>query len=800
MQPLTRRHRPDVVSLVAVHTVDQPVDDAWLASLGATAPSTDLDFVVVDAATADGGSSPRITSGGVRVVRSDRKGLAVARNTGATAATGATVVFLATGAAPREGWLDIALTVLRDDGSVACVAPVVGEEGSPRISFAGMPAEMVDAGLRAPGDDDAERPPDSDVLHPPTEAMIVRAPVFDALGGFDERYDRFGEEVDLGWRLWLLGHRVRRCTGSVVDVTGVPAPAVTAPQRRFLAERNALCTIYKYYDEANLAAALPAAMALATARADGDVDLLAAAGRAVASFVDALPQLAPDRERLQDERRRTDQEILRLFGDPLAPDGAPAGALEAVAVAFGLRDRFGSRRRIAVVTADSLTAKMAGPAIRAWEISTALAAEHDVRLASTSRCEISSPHFEASLAGEARLRELMDWCEVFVVQGWVLHGRPHLRSSAKVVVVDIYDPLHLEQLELARSEGDAVRRGTVRQATAALNEQLARGDYFVCASPKQRDFWLGQMAGLGRLNPLTYDEDETLETLIGIVPFGLRDEPPVHSRSVLKGVVPGINADDEVILWGGGIYNWLDPVTLVRAVDRLRSRRPAVRLYFLGLRHPNPEVLEMRMAVETRALSDRLGLTGTHVFFNDGWVAYDDRHNYLLEADVGVSTHLDHLETSYSFRTRILDYLWAALPIVATAGDAFAELIDGETLGLTVPPGDVDALEEALFRVLDDAEFSAVCRKNLAVVRSRFAWSAVLAPLVEFCRAPRRAPDLVDPEMAAALGAATVAVDPRQKGMRGDVAIAAAYLREGGLQMVARKARSRIGHRLAGRR
>jgi len=789
---MTRRLRADVASVVVVHTVDEPVDAGWLASVRASVPGG-TELVVVDAATAAGGARPAVAGDDLRIVRSDRRGRAVARNTGAAAATGDTLAFLATGAEPEAGWLEAACAVLWDDESVGCVAPVLRGAAAGGLSFAAHPTSGGPAASEAAAVEQ--------VVYPAAEAIVVRAGLFAAEGGFDERYDRCGEEIDFGWRLWLLGHRICRCRWSVVDVSGVRPGVLPAAERRFLTERNALCTIYKHYDERNLAAALPAAMALAAARAaDGGDEAQAAAARAVAAFVDALPDLAAERSRLQARRRRTDQEIVRLFGDPLALGGTPDDAMASVAEAFRLAERFGARRRIAVVTGDSLTEKMAGPAIRAWEIAGALSAEHDVRLVTTTRCEITSANFGVEKAGDKALVELLDWCEVVVVQGWVLHGRPFLRTTAKVLVVDLYDPLHLEQLELAKAESDAVRRGTVREATTALNDQLSRGDYFVCASTKQRDFWLGQMAALGRLNPLTYDENETLDTLIGIVPFGMRDEVPVHNRNVLKGVVPGIGEDNEVILWGGGIYNWLDPVTLVRAVDRLRLRRPGVRLYFLGLRHPNPEVLEMRMAVETRDLADRLGLTGTHVFFNEGWVAYDDRHNYLLEADVGVSTHLDHLETAYSFRTRILDYIWAALPVVATAGDAFAELIDREVLGVTVPAGDVDALEEALFRVLDDREFSAMCRKNLAGVRGRFAWSTVLAPLVEFCRAPRRAPDLVDPEMAAALGAANTAADPRQHGFRGDVAIAVAYLREGGLQLVATRAKSRIGHRLAGRR
>jgi len=404
------------------------------------------------------------------------------------------------------------------------------------------------------------------------------------------------------------------------------------------------------------------------------------------------------------------------------------------------------RHRIGVITDDALTATMAGPAIRVWEIAGALAVDHDVRLLTASlRCELSSPRFEVHQGSRQAVKELESWAEVLVIQGAVMERHHALRTTGKVVVVDLYDPFHLEQLELFRDDDAAERWASVSSATAQLNAQLARGDFFLCASTKQRHFWLGQLAAVGRLNPRTHDEDETLTSLIDVAPFGLPAEAPTHTEDVLKGVIPGIGRDDEVILWGGGIYNWFDPLTLIRAIDVLRRRRPAVRLFFLGLAHPNPQVPGMRMATEARRLADELGLVGTHVFFNEGWVPYDKRQDYLLEAELGVSTHLDHLETAFSFRTRILDYIWASLPVVTTEGDALAELVSREGLGLTVPPGDTRALEEALFLLLSDQGSRSSCRDRLVALRPALAWNEALKPLLAFCRRPRRAPDLARP-------------------------------------------------------
>jgi len=450
------------------------------------------------------------------------------------------------------------------------------------------------------------------------------------------------------------------------------------------------------------------------------------------------------------------------------------------------------RRRIVVATCDTLTAKMAGPGIRAWQIASALSDEHEVQLVTTSKADLDESRFPVRSVGDLELAELERWCEVLVFQGWLVHRRDFLLRSDKVLVADVYDPLHLEQLEQARDEGPRGRVFAVQSATAVLNEQLLRADFMMCASAKQRDFWLGQLAALGRVNPRTYDEDETLKSLLDVVPFGIPEEPPVRTRPAIKGVVPGIGVDDKVILWGGGIYNWFDPLTLLRAVDRLRHLDPQVRLFFLGLTHPNPDIPTMQMAVDARRLSDSLGLTGTHVFFNEGWVVYDDRQNYLLDAHVGVSTHLDHVEAALSFRTRILDYLWASLPIVASQGDSLADLIDRRGLGITVPPGDVDALVEALSTLLSDDARRETCSANAAALAPELVWSRALAPLVEFCRAPRRAPDLDDASMSAGMRRDLGAMQERWRGLAYDLQTAADHFRDGGPGLAARKAIGRV--------
>jgi len=406
--------------------------------------------------------------------------------------------------------------------------------------------------------------------------------------------------------------------------------------------------------------------------------------------------------------------------------------------------------RVLVVTHEPLRTNLSGPGIRALEIGRALSRQCTVSVATPYEPEIQEERcmlVRYSFDEPRTLTSLAEQADVLLVQGFTLSQFPSLAELCKPTVVDLYCPFTIEHLEMMTSRLDSADPLTgAMEADAAgvlavQNAQLALGDFFICATERQRDFWIGALHTAGRINPQTYRDDCTLRSLIDVVPFGLPEQRFGQSpTNVMKGVRPGIGVADHVLVWAGSILDWQDPHTLVRAVAALATTRSDIKLFFMGTRHPNPQVPRMRAVDESIALATELGVLDTHVFFND-WVPYAERWRYLTEADLGLSTHRDHFETRISFRTRMLDYLWTGLPIVCTEGDAFAALVSERHLGAVVPPGDVSALASAIERLIDNPGEREACRVRLLKVAEEFRWERVVRPLVRFCEAPRLAPD-----------------------------------------------------------
>jgi len=767
---------PSVSVAVVNFNGKEYLEDCFNSLASQNFPQDRLEVIMVDNASEDGSVEfVKVRFPWVKIITNKRNtGYSKAVNQAARSAQGEYLAVLNNDTRADSEWLNNLLLPVLSQSDVACSCSKILTWDGKHIDFVGGSLSFYGHGFKLnvgkadSKDYDRERP----VLFPCGGAMLVDRKIFLDVGGFDEDYFAFFEDVDFGWRLWVLGYRVIFSPRSVVYHRYHATTAKFGYEKeRFLLERNALYTIFKNYNDEHLQKIFSTAVLLSLQRGLVESDLKLdsyqigdsiTAGEsyrdsekisrmtashllAIREVLSHLPEMMKKRRAIQENRRRSDTVIINLFGEPFRPNIGNADYIkvqDSVVEALNLRELFGRKNRVLIISNDTIGERMAGPAIRCWEFAQSLSREHEVVLATPNETDLTSPDFTLKRYNEKVLRELVRWCDVFICQGFILHHFPFLKEQKKPIVVDVYDPFTLEFLELFKYKEFHEREALNTANLEVLNDQLVAGDFFLCASEKQRDYWIGMLCSLNRINPSTYDMDKTLRGFIEVVPFGLPSCKPVHTKQVLKGVHPEIGKKDKLILWGGGIYNWFDPITLVEAVSRIVKKRKDIKLYFLGLKHPNPHVPEMKMCTEAIKLSEELGLKDKYIFFNYDWVPYEERENYLLEADIGISTHLNHVETNFSFRTRLLDYLWAGLPIVSTKGDSMSDLVERNDLGLTVEAESVEELEAAIMNLADSDRIEEI-KSNICRVANNFTWDRVIAPLNEFCRNPVMAPDKI---------------------------------------------------------
>ncbi len=348
-----------------------------------------------------------------------------------------------------------------------------------------------------------------------------------------------------------------------------------------------------------------------------------------------------------------------------------------------------NKTKILLITLEPIAQKMAGPAIRALELGKVFAGEFDTVVFSPVEGgdppDGDLPPRLRLVRGEGArsLRALAEEAETIFIQSNVLKPYPFLAQLGKFLILDLYDP-YLFSI-LVQYKGDPIQASaSYRMMHQVLEAHMLACDLAVCASERQRDYWIGRFCAQGRITPELYQFDPTLRKLIDVVPYGLPEVPPQKNGDGLRELT-GIGKDDPVLVWGGGIWDWFDPLSVIEGVKQCLSEIPNLRLVFMGTKSPNPKVEVMDMTKRARELASQLGLTDKNVFFLEGWVSYEKRVNYLLDATAAVSAHFDLPETRFSFRTRILDYLWCGLPILTTGGDGLAELIKEQGAGLVLP-------------------------------------------------------------------------------------------------------------------
>jgi N-acetylglucosaminyl-diphospho-decaprenol L-rhamnosyltransferase len=263
------------------------------------------EITIVDNASTDG--TPELARSlheRVRVIETNANlGFGGGCHVGANATRAPLLLFLNPDSQPQTGCIDrLRAASVNHPSWGAWQAAVLLD--STRINTSGGVVHYLGMGWAG----DCERPisklPDEDceIPFPSGAAMVVRRSIWAELGGLDSEYFMYMEDLDLGLRLWLAGHRVGL----------VPAAHVThsyefdkGSSKWFWLERNRWRTVLSVYPLALLALLAPVLLA-------AELGLLVVAARqgwlrsklrAQAAVLSGLPHTLTRRRKVQVTRR-----------------------------------------------------------------------------------------------------------------------------------------------------------------------------------------------------------------------------------------------------------------------------------------------------------------------------------------------------------------------------------------------------------------------------------------------------------------------------------------------------------------
>jgi len=272
---------------------------------------SDDELVIVDNASSDG--TPvlaRSLSARVDVIETGQNlGFAGGCHVGARSTRAPLLLFLNPDSQPAPDCLERLRGAAREHPDwAAWQAAVLLEDG--RINSSGGVVHYLGIGWAG----DCERPltalpsDDREIAFPSGAAMVVRRETWAELGGLDSEYFMYGEDLDLGLRLWLAGHRV----GLVPAARVIHSYEFTKGSSKwFWLERNRWRTVLSVYPPALLVLLAPALFA-------AELGLLLVAARqgwlrpklrAQASAIAGLPRTLVRRRTLQQARRIGSREL-----------------------------------------------------------------------------------------------------------------------------------------------------------------------------------------------------------------------------------------------------------------------------------------------------------------------------------------------------------------------------------------------------------------------------------------------------------------------------------------------------------
>jgi glycosyltransferase involved in cell wall biosynthesis len=328
----------------------------------------------------------------------------------------------------------------------------------------------------------------------------------------------------------------------------------------------------------------------------------------------------------------------------------------------------------------------------------------------TSPRAVRATTYASSLPARA-LPALRDFCPDLLYERYTLNGTAGLALAG-----DLRIP-HVLEVNAPIVDEELAHRGLASDASARTLERtiVTRAARIVAVSEELKRWLIGLGVEAQRITVLANAVDPR------------RFEVEAEKREDMRRRL-GVNGNP-IVVFVGTLKPWHDPGILVRALGVLQERNVAPQLFLVG---DGPERERLEALAREEGLSSMLTFTGS--------VAHDEVPAYLAAADVAVATY--HPGTGRYFSPlKLFEYLAAGLPVVAADLGEIPHCVRAGETGLLYPPGDVEALADALATLIADRERAvALGRNGREHVRRHHTWSsnarAVAALVTELTEQP----------------------------------------------------------------
>lgn len=283
-----------------------------------------------------------------------------------------------------------------------------------------------------------------------------------------------------------------------------------------------------------------------------------------------------------------------------------------------------------------------------------------------------------------------------------------------ILVSDSYIPISIEVA--ARKSDDKHENENFLRLQYSSAYATRRADYFLYASPSQKEYYIGYLAGLNKLNPATYDQ---LESRMFEVPYGV--DPRDKDQEITK-----VKPKTPTLLWYGAFYSWFDMESLVDSLIKLKNNLPAFKLLIAGAKNPYNQ--DAGIVAHYEKTMKALEVLGDSVEYID-WHPYNKRFNVYRKASAIITWNHEGLENQFAWRTRLMDFVLADRPIITNGGDPLGEDLIRHGIAIRATTENLDAV---FLETIKNPP-----KKDLFVeVANRYSWNNITKDLASALKEP----------------------------------------------------------------